>query len=79
MCALITAVKYLYKYVYKGSDRASLKIVRNTDGQDAEVVDEIAAHLNARYVCAPEAAHRIFKYDMQRRSDAVYRLQVNII
>ncbi|VDL83145.1 unnamed protein product, partial [Nippostrongylus brasiliensis] len=72
ICGMITAVKYLYKYVYKGSDRARLRIGNN------ETVDEIKQYLNARYVCPPEAAHRIFGYDLDATSHSVVRLGVHL-
>ncbi|VDL66325.1 unnamed protein product, partial [Nippostrongylus brasiliensis] len=72
ICGMITAVKYLYKYVYKGTDKARLRIGNN------ETVDEIKQYLNARYVCPPEAAHRIFGYDLDDTSHSVVRLAVHL-
>eukprot|EP00973_Karenia_brevis_P040750 5639771-Karenia_brevis.AAC.1 len=48
VCTSIKSVKYLYKYIHKGPDRANLEVT--------ETVDEITLHLDARYVAAPEAA-----------------------
>ena len=76
VCSLIHAVKYLYKYVYKGIDRASLKLKQTTQAANNEPVDEIRAHLDTRFICAPEAIHRIFEFETQKKSDTVYRLQV---
>ncbi|XP_003742376.2 uncharacterized protein LOC100901161 [Galendromus occidentalis] len=72
ICGWISAVKYLYKYVHKGPDRANSVISNDSD------VDEIKTHLNARYVCAPEAMHRIFGYEQQRKSHAIHRLAVHL-
>ncbi|KHJ83102.1 hypothetical protein OESDEN_17201, partial [Oesophagostomum dentatum] len=69
------AVKYLCKYVYKGSDRASLQLQNQARPNR---YDEIRAHLDARYVCPPKALHHIFKYRSQFKSDVVYRLQVHL-
>ncbi|XGW32792.1 hypothetical protein V3C99_017366, partial [Haemonchus contortus] len=44
ICGMISAVKYLYKYIFKGPDRANLNI------ESANEHDEIKQHLNARYV-----------------------------
>ncbi|KAL6730964.1 hypothetical protein Aduo_001880 [Ancylostoma duodenale] len=75
VCGYIQAVKYLYEYVYKGPDRASLRLLqRNVSGQ----INEILAFLDARYVCAPEAVHHIFKFECQLKSDSVCRLQVHL-
>lgn len=74
VCALLHAIKHLYKYVYKGSDRARIRLNRRASSDD-EVHDEIDSYWNTRYVCAPEAAHRIFGFPL---SDAVVRLQVHL-
>ena len=42
----VKAVKYLYKYTYKGPDKACLQ----------RSVDEVAQFLDSRYCGAPEAA-----------------------
>ncbi|KIH48234.1 hypothetical protein ANCDUO_21699, partial [Ancylostoma duodenale] len=75
ICGYVQAVKYLYKYVYKGPDRASLRLLQHSD---ALRHDEIRAHLDARFVCSPEGVHHIFEYDCQFKSDTVYRLQVHL-
>ena len=77
MCGTISAVKYLYKYIYKGPDRARISIERETDRRDG-FIDEIKQHLNTRYVCAPQALHRIFGYPIQDKSHTVYRLAVHL-
>ena len=46
------AVKYLYKYVYKGHDIALLEIKNE--------VDEIAQYVDGRYLSESEAYWRIF-------------------
>lgn len=76
ICAFIEAVKYLFKYVYKGHDRAALNIIRSRLKEG--IVDEIKAHLDARYVCAPEAIHHLFGFKIERKSDTVYRLAVHL-
>ncbi|WKY01343.1 hypothetical protein Q1695_015388 [Nippostrongylus brasiliensis] len=68
-------MKNLYKYVYKGPNRASMRI---TDQRSHPSANEIVAHLNARYVCAPEAVHHILQFDCQTKSDTVCRLQVHL-
>ena len=68
VCTTIHAVKYLYKYVYKGHDRAALDLVRN------EIVD----FLDARYVGAPEAAWRLFNMPIHGKSHTVERLPVHL-
>ena len=64
----IKAVKYLYKYVYKGPDRCTIEI---------GPVDEIKQFMDARYVAAPEAAWRIFGFKLYDNKPAVYRLAIH--
>ena len=61
VCTSIKAVKYLYKYTYKGPDRACMETA----------VDEITEYLDARYVTAPEACWRIFNYKLHDKSHPV--------
>ena len=72
ICCSIKSVKYLYKYVYKGPDRVTFE-VRPEDNQD-----EIRNFVDARWVCAPEALWRIFKFVMNRMFPSVYRLQIHL-
>jgi hypothetical protein len=49
-CGSIKAVKYLFKYIYKGYDRASVA-VREVDKEDSEEnIDEIRQYKDARWV-----------------------------
>jgi hypothetical protein len=81
VCNNIRAVKYLFKYVYKGHDRATVEISRQsnnaTEGNVVET-DEIKKYLDCRYVSASEAAWRIFKFDMHERFPTVERLQYHL-
>ena len=54
-CVSIKSVKYIYKYVYKGHDSANIELSSN----------ELKNYLDLRYVCAPEAAYRLFEYKMR--------------
>uniref|UniRef100_A0A453QN98 ATP-dependent DNA helicase n=1 Tax=Aegilops tauschii subsp. strangulata TaxID=200361 RepID=A0A453QN98_AEGTS len=61
VCSSIKAVKYLYKYIYKGHDRASFRI----DQPDADGnIDEIKKYVDARWVTPPEAMWRIFGFPL---------------
>ena len=66
VCSTITAVKYLYKYVYKGHDRATVQLL-DSNG----VVDEISKFLDARYVSAFEACWRIYENDLHEEKPDV--------
>jgi hypothetical protein len=77
VCNNIHAVKYLFKYVYKGHDRASIEILRQSDNATkGNVVDinEIKKYFDYRYVSTSEAAWRIFKFDMHEQFPTVERL-----
>jgi hypothetical protein len=65
-CGSIKAVKYLFKYIYKGHDRASVAV---TDANKADGdVDEIKQYRDARWVTPPEALWRIFSFDLSQNS-----------
>ncbi len=73
----IRAVKYLFKYVYKGHGRATVDISCQSDNateRNVVEIDEIKKYLDCRYVFALEAAWRIFKFDMHEQFPAVERL-----
>ncbi|KAK6761956.1 hypothetical protein RB195_022886 [Necator americanus] len=78
ICGTVSAVKYLYKYIYKGPDRARITIESDSDDSGNGVVDEIKQHLNTRCVCPPQALHRMFEFAMQEKSHAVCRLAVHL-
>ena len=66
----IWSIKYLYKYIYKRSDRAIIKI--------GNPKNEIEQYINARYVSAIEACWRLFNFGLQERSHKVERLPVHL-
>ncbi len=77
----IHAVKYLFKYIYKGHDRAIVKISHQSDNAtEGNVVDtdEIKKYLDCHYVSASEAAWRIFKFDMHEWFPTVERLHYHL-
>ncbi|RCN40974.1 hypothetical protein ANCCAN_13079 [Ancylostoma caninum] len=49
ICGTISAVKYLYKYIYKGPDRARIFIESALNDEGNPVLDEIKQHLTTRY------------------------------
>jgi hypothetical protein len=81
ICKNIRVVKYLFKYVYKGHDRATIEISRQRDKiteGNVVAVDEIKKYLNCRYVFASKAAWRIFKFDMHEWFPTIERLQYHL-
>ena len=71
-CMSIQSIKYLYKYIYKGHDRADVLI------HEVWQHDEIGHYLDARYVSPGEAAWHIFSFPMQDKSHTVERLPVHL-
>ena len=72
MCASIKAIKYVIKYVTKGSDQAIIQIVR--DGPR----DEIAQYLNTRYIGSCEAMWRLFQFKIHESWPPVQALAVHL-
>jgi hypothetical protein len=62
----IKSVKYLFKYIYKRHDRASV-VMRKTDKADEKGnIDEIKQYRDARWVTPPEALWRIYGFDLSK-------------
>lgn len=89
ICNTAKSVKYIYKYVYKGHDRANVVIQKSNNGSssttantvNAAVVsndDEIKQYLDARYVSASEACWRIFSFSLHQEFPAHQRLQIHL-
>jgi PIF1-like helicase/Helitron helicase-like domain at N-terminus len=68
VCTSLRAVKYIYKYCYKGFDCASIRVGSN----------EIDNFVNYRYLSAPEACYHLFEFKMHDRSHCVIRLAVHL-
>jgi hypothetical protein len=69
-CAVsIASIKYTFKYVYKGPDRAALEV---------EQKNEVRKFINGRYISAPDAAWRIFLFETHKQVPNVVRLQVRV-
>jgi hypothetical protein len=77
ICSTISAVKYLYKYCYKGHDRAMFSMRYENNGQVQEA-DEIKLYQEARYISASEAIWRLLAFPIHGRDPAVERLPVHL-
>ncbi|XP_058726583.1 uncharacterized protein LOC131597942 [Vicia villosa] len=73
-CNQSTSIKYLFKYINKGSDQISAVI----QGKDKDNVDEIKQYLDCRYISPSEACWRIFSYSIHGRKPAVERLYFHL-
>ncbi|GES85174.1 transcriptional factor B3 [Rhizophagus clarus] len=84
ICSSILSIKYLYKYVYKGHDRATITLFQSDHNniqqtlEQTELIDEIKIYLDARYVSASESIWRIFHYRMHGRASKVQKLAVHL-
>ncbi|XP_075194167.1 uncharacterized protein LOC142294949 [Anomaloglossus baeobatrachus] len=73
ICGSIKSVKYLFKYISKGHDKANVEIQQKTLNHD-----ESSTFVDSRYVSAPEAAWRIFAFPMHSQSHAIIRLAIHL-
>ena len=71
VCASIHAVKYIHKYIYKGSDRATLQVAM-------EDADEIKRYLQGRYIGPTEAVWRLFEFAMHEETPPVIHLAIHL-
>ncbi|XP_076898243.1 uncharacterized protein LOC143551766 [Bidens hawaiensis] len=73
------SIKYLFKYINKGPDRATVVVVDadNQDDQD-KARDEIREYYDCRYLSACEAAWRIFAFEVHYNSPLVIRLPFHL-
>ncbi|ONM06552.1 hypothetical protein ZEAMMB73_Zm00001d032987 [Zea mays] len=75
-CGSIKAVKYLFKYIYKGHDRASV-VMRDASKENGDV-DEIHQYRDARWVTPPKALWRIYGFELSQNSPSVMQLQLHL-
>ncbi|XP_053213883.1 uncharacterized protein LOC128397216 [Panonychus citri] len=75
ICCTIKAMKYLYKYVYKGYDQSNIRVISEDENG---VIDEIDTFLKSRYVGPTEAAHRLFALPMYFNTHTVVSLPVHL-
>ena len=78
-CNKSNSIKYLFKYVNKGPDRATIKITdKENESTEMRIVDEIKRYYDCRYLSACEAVWRIFGFDIHHRWPAVQRLTFHL-
>ncbi len=81
----VAVVKYLYKYIYKGHDRAQVDVgpvdVVAPDGVAPVqpcMRDEIKIYQDGRYVLASEASHCLYGFDQHKEHSNVIRLAMHL-
>ena len=77
MVGSIRSIKYLYKYVYKGGDRAMINVAGDAE-QPIEERDEIQEFQDMRHVGSIEAAWRLYGFSTHGRWPAVTALIVHM-
>jgi hypothetical protein len=73
----VTAVKYLFKYVYKGHDQAAYQMVNDGADDQPQPINEIDEFLDGRYISAPECMYRIFAFPLHNHQPYVMRLALH--
>ncbi|PWZ21610.1 ATP-dependent DNA helicase pif1, partial [Zea mays] len=83
-CNKTHMIKYLFKYVTKGSDRAKIyfELTANTTnaslGPQIAPPNEIREYIDAKYLSTCEALWRIFEFDIHFRIPSVERLSIHL-
>ncbi|XP_071728505.1 uncharacterized protein [Rutidosis leptorrhynchoides] len=83
-CNRSRAIKYLFKYLNKGPDRATIVIQENllhsSDSRSENIidVDEITNYLDCRYLSPCEAVWRLFSYDIHYSKPSVIKLSFHL-
>ena len=81
ICSSINSIKYVLKYVTKGTDQAVFELQRteqNDNLNQPRVIDEIAQFQNARYVGSSEVAWRILEHLTHEHFPPVVGLAVHL-
>lgn len=71
----VKSIKYMFKYIYKGHDRAQVAYAIDAVRAPA---DEIRAYEDGRYVSSTEAAWRIFGFHCHGKDPKVKRLPIHL-
>ena len=74
ICSTIRAIKYLYKYLYKGNDKIIIKVNLHSK----TIKDEIETYLNCRYVSSTKACWRLLSFELHQEKPAVESLDFHL-
>ena len=72
MCNSVKSIKYICKYINKGSDMTMVQL------EDKDKYDEIKRFQMARYISSNEAVWRILDFPIQQRYPAIIQLAVHL-
>lgn len=70
LCNSVKSIKYICKYVNKGSDQAAFALENEND--------EVKLYESGRYISSSEAAWRIFSFPIHNRYPTVFHLAVHL-
>ncbi|XP_076941014.1 uncharacterized protein LOC143610406 [Bidens hawaiensis] len=75
-CNQSGSIKYLFEYINKGPDRATVLLEQRGDTEDVpeQPIDEIIEYYDCRYLSACEASWSIFSFEVHYRIPSVVRL-----
>ncbi|XP_045537594.1 uncharacterized protein LOC123721797 [Papilio machaon] len=74
-CSSVRAIKYICKYINKGSDQAIFNF-RNTEA--ANSIDEVRTYQSGRYVSSNEAVWRLLGFPLHERNPTVKHLNAHL-
>ena len=78
-CTTTGSVKYLFKYVMKGSDSIAMEVKKcEKETGKAIIKDEIESFTQGRYYDSTQSTHRIFGFTMCHRYPPVQKLQLHL-
>ncbi|CAN6868674.1 unnamed protein product [Brassica oleracea] len=85
-CCKTSAIKYLFKYITKGVDRATIQVgkagkKRKADGKkevQPEPVNEVDNFMECRYLSACESAWRLFSFHIHHNQPSVMKLNIHL-
>ncbi|XP_035845744.1 uncharacterized protein LOC118492079 [Helianthus annuus] len=78
-CNQAGSIKYIFKYINKGPDRATAVLYTDSTGtSNQKINDEIKQYYDCRYISACEASWRIFANEVHYRYPAVMRLPFHL-
>ena len=70
ICSSIMSCKYLYKYVYKGPDMASVAMESDSGNKEGNI-DEIKKFVTSRFITSSEGCWRMFPFDTHGRDPSI--------
>ncbi|XP_044591454.1 uncharacterized protein LOC123269683 [Cotesia glomerata] len=77
-CSSVKSIKYICKYVHKGSDMAVFRVENtNVNAPPVNKNDEITLYQIGWYISSNEAAWRIFGFPIHERDPAVVQLAIH--